>query len=328
MSKMKKTITIILVFMCATASLLFAFSPATQAQTSNPNVANYSLKVLSYSWYTSPTTGYLTVVGELQNNSTDIISVAKIFGTAYSTDGQAQATNAISTIFANEVEMLPNQTAPFYMQFTPEFSNWGNLTWVTSPGIQRIDFRYYLLKSNSTTATSYQDLRVMGANSYIDASGNYTITGIVWNSGDSYPEYAWVVASFYDSVGKVVAIGASNYIRYLAPEDSKQFTLIPLEPTAAMATTIASYNVQALAKGTMNAPIASPSTSPSASSTPSTSSSPNPTSSTSTQPSEEPDDNEESGLPMKYVYAIIAAVVIAVVVIVLALVVRGRKAKA
>ena len=324
MSKMKKIITVVLIFLCA-ASMFLVFSPSAQAQAD-------SLKVLSHSWFTSAYSGNFIVVGELQNNSTDIMSIAKIFGAAFTTDGEFQAESANSRIWA--MELLPNQTAPFYMEFDAAHSVGGNLTWVTN--VDRIDFRFYLQKSNSTVAKTYQDLQIMGANSYIDASGNYSVTGVVWNKGTGYPGRVYVVSSFYDSAGKVIAVGVGNFLvpEFQAPGATPQFTVTPVFPNVPPSTVtsrIAGYNVQVVSEElSLTEPSASPSSTPAATSSPSTSASPNPTSTgptASAQPTNSAGDNEESGLPMKYVYAIIAAVVIAIAVIVLAFVVRGRRAK-
>jgi hypothetical protein len=318
MSKMKKkAATLMLVFICA-ASLFLAFSPSAHSQTD-------SLNVVSYSWYTSVWTGDFIVVGEVQNVGQDILSNAVITGIAYTTDQQAQATSDFTSIYTRE--LLPGGTAPFYMEFTPSGSNWGNLTWVEL-GIDRIDFHFFSTKLNSTTPARYQDLRIMGATNYTDAAGNYTATGVIWNTGTGYPEKVWVAAAFYDASNKVVAVGMSNYVtpRFLPPNNSTQFTVIPYDPTPSMASKITSFNLTVLTEGSTTQPTTTPTPSPSSTSTPSTSSSPTSGPSTSADSSASPDSGDSGGLAMKYVYAIIAAVVIAVAVIVVAFIVRkGRK---
>jgi hypothetical protein len=315
---MKKAITLLLIFLCS-ASLLMIFSPAGYAQTD-------TITVVSYSWYKSAWSGDLCVVGEIQNTGTDLLKNVVLTGTAYTTDGEVQAYSGYSQIYTS-AEMMPNQIAPFFMEFNSDGSVWGNLSWIDL-GIDRIDFRSTPTKSNATTSSMYSDVRLVSPTNYISSDGNYTVTGIVFNYGTGYPENVWVVGSFYDASGKVVAVGFSNYLspHFLAPNEYAQFTMIPYEPTAAMATQIASYNLTVITSGSTTQPAAT--ASPSASPT-GTTSSPTASGSPTTQPtnSQSSPDSGDSGIPMRYIFAIAAAVVIVVAVIVVAVLLRRNRSE-
>jgi hypothetical protein len=313
----KKRVALILVFLC-TASLFLAFPPRAFSQTVN-------LNVLSYSWYTSPYSGDFIVVGELRNVGSDTLSSARINGVIYTKDGQAQAEPAYTLIYASG--LMPNQTAPFYMEFNAENSNYGNLSWV-SLGVDHVDFRFY---GSAADTEPYSGLQLVANTSYVDSTGNFSVTGVILNRGDGYPEKVWAVASFHNASGTVVAVGFSKYVTpdYLPPNQTAAFTLIPTDPTPQMATEITGYNLQVLSSGSTTAPTPSPSSSPSpsASPTPSTSSSPPPSATAS--PSPGTSSTPESGvyIPMSYVYAIVAAVIVTLAIIALAFILR-KKTKA
>ena len=299
---MKKTITSLIVFMLA-ASLFVAFSPAVHSETG-------SLQVKSYSWYTSPIYGYLVVVGEVQNTGTDTVQSATITGMVYTKDQVAQASNAYSLIYATQI--LPNDTAPFFMYFTEATSVSGNLTWIDT-GVDRVEFNFYV---NSNSTQQNNNLYVIAHDGTIDSTGNYSVSGIVLNRGNDYPQNIWVVGAFYNSSGSVVAVGFSNYLtHYLPPNNYTQFSFIPVDPTPTMATQITSYALHVLSDGTTAQPTPTPSTSPSTSTSASTS----PTQSTTTTPSGT--DNSSSTT----LYIAIAAVAVVVAILVLVLVLRRRK---
>jgi hypothetical protein len=321
---MKKAITLLLVFLCS-ASMLMIFSPAGIAQAQSGPV-----QVVSYSWYKSAFSGDLIVVGEVQNTGPDILRNVVLTGTAYTVDGVAQGSSSLTNIYVGDPhyatgEFLPNQKAPFFMEFGPQDTVWQNMTWIDL-GIDHIEFRIFPTAANYTTPKSYSDVRLVSPSNYVDAALNYTVTGVAFNYGTGYPQNVFVVASFYDATGKVIAVGFSNYLstHYLAPNDFGQFILQPTEPTAAMATQIASYNLTVITSGTTTQPAAT--TSPSASPA-GTTSSPTASGSPTIQPtnSQSSPESGESGIPMRYIFAIAAAVVIVVAVIVVAVLLRRNR---
>jgi len=311
---MKKTIAFLLVMLCA-ASLFIAFPQKAIGQTTD-------MKVLNYSWYISAQTGNFIVVGELQNTGSNNIGSAPLYGFVYAKDGELLATTELAgslQVYATIV--LPNQKVPFYMEFPPESSPSGNLTWV-SLGIGRVDFNIY---ENPTNATPYSGLQIVQDTSYVDpTTGNYTVIGVLQNNGEGYPENVWAVATFYNSSGSVIAVGFSNFVtpHFLPPTNSSSFMLIPNDPTPEMASEIASYSLQILTDGSTTQPAPSPSSSASSqpSSSPTTSVAPSTSSSAPTSSS----SVGEPSVPLSYVYAIIAAFVIAIAVIALAFMLRKR----
>jgi hypothetical protein len=307
----KKIVTLILVTVCV-ASLFLTIPSKVYSQTGTAE----GMKVVSYSWYISAFSGYFVVVGEVQNVGSGIFSSSVLTGSVVTSDQQAQAFSDYTIIYS--AGLLPGETAPFYMMFTPESSTWGNLTWV-SLGIDRVDFNFY----NTPTQTAPYSGLFIGANtSYIDMSGNYTVEGVVINRGNLYPQNVWVVASFYDASGKVVAVGYSNYLspHYLPPTNSTLFRLTPTDPTAQMASEIVNYKLTVLSENEVATPPASsaPTSVPVETSSPS---SENPTATPIGSVTAQPDNGVS--ISMTTVYVIVAAV--AVVVAILALMLMLRK---
>jgi hypothetical protein len=301
---MKKTITLFLVFICAT-SLMFAFTPTAHSQSNN-------LQVKSYSWYTSPSAGYFVVVGEVQNIGADTVRSAVITGFAYDAAGEVQSQTENSIIYASQI--LPNDTAPFYMYFTENSSTNGTLSWV--PTVDHIAFNFYV-QTNSTQVNN--DLYVAGHSGAVDSTGNYSVSGIVLNRGTGYPQNIWVVGTFYDSVGKVVAVGYSNYLtHYLPPNNYTQFSFTPTDPTPQMANTIQTYTLQVLSDGTTTEPTPAPSTTASTSASPIAT--PSQSASASTSPA-----GSDSSTSSTLLYVIVAAIAVALVILVLVLVLKRRK---
>jgi len=310
MKQVKKNLAFLLVMLCA-ASLLIGFPQRASSQAVN-------LKVLNYSYYTSSQTGNFIAVGELQNTGTNTLGSAIITGTVYTKDNQSQASNVYSQVFANK--LLPNQKAPFYMEFSAESSISGNLTWI-SLGIDHVEFHLY---ETTSDVAPYSGLQIVANTSYVDQDGNYTIQGLVNNGGIGYPENVWAIAAFYDSSGTIVAVGFSNYVspHFLPPNSTALFTLIPYDPTPQMATEITNYSLQILADGstTQPQPSFSSSPSPAPSSSPTTSNTPSP----STPATASPNPESEQSVPLSLVYAIIAAFIIAIVIIVLSFAIKKK----
>jgi hypothetical protein len=311
---MKKTITLLLVTLCV-VSIFFVFPARVYSQQAT------TLKVLSYSWYMSVQSGNLIVVGEVQNTGSEIIYHPTITGTVYTIDQQAQATTDYSLTYSNEI--LPNDTAPFYMVFTAERSINGSLSWV-STGIDHVDFKFY---ASTTQDAPYSGLLIVANASTVDELDNYAVGVAVLNTGNLYPERLWVVASFYNASGTVVAVGTSSYAspHYLAPGNTTTLVVIISDPISKMNSEIVGYKLKVLSDGVV-ATSPTPSPSPSPTETPSPSLSENPTSSPSDSSAPQETPNSQNGLyvPMSTIYAIIAAVVIVVVVIMLAFIVRKK----
>ncbi|MFB3890189.1 MAG: FxLYD domain-containing protein [Candidatus Bathyarchaeia archaeon] len=229
---MNKTITALLLALTLTAFCV--------ASVPNAKAAPEDIKVLSYSWYVSPSTGYnpgdLIVVGEVQNTGTNVVDYVTIQGVAYTADGQGQAA-AYSVAYVDH--MLPQQKAPFYMDFMLETSFTGNLSWVTETDHVRLT----VVRANETQDQQYTDLKIVSDTAYTDMNGVYSVMGLMQNTGTQPTGRVWVVATFYDTSGKVVGAGYSNYLTpaSLGPNETSQFTITMLDATTQRTAQISSY---------------------------------------------------------------------------------------
>ncbi len=305
---MKKALTLVIVFMVS-ASLLFVIAPQSYGQDFG---LTEDLRVNSYSYYTSPGTGAFMIVGEVQNIGTQYFHDARLRAVLYNSSGEFLAESDISIIYADQ--LAPDETAPFYMYFTAASSVTGDLSWVTT-GFSRIEF-----VSFGAADDTPQDfgLHIGGHNAATDASGNYVVSGIVLNRGTYYPEKSFVVASFYNSTGGVVAIGISNYLtRYLAPNDYSQFSFSLFDAISGTSSKIANYTVRVVTDGELAESAPTPSSTSAPTSSPGTT--PNPTSTSSAAPTN--DNNTESSNTL---YIALAAVGIAIAVVVLVLLLKRR----
>lgn len=300
--------------------LLAALSITALCTSLVPNVMGSpsDIKILSYSWYISPSTSYnagdLIVVGEVQNTGPNVLDYVTLGGIAYTTDGQAQG-YAYSVAYVDHI--LPQQKAAFYMDFSSQTSLSGNLSWVFQ-GIDHIEFS--VTRANETDSQQYQDLAVVANTSYVDTSGIYTVVGYIQNTGAQLTGKVWVVATFYNASGTAIAAGYCNYLAdSLSPNGTIQFAVSPLDSTAQLATQISSYALLIQNQE----PTANPSPTPS-------SQSPNPSPTLSPSTSEQPTQSPEpklGSLPTELVFAIVGVVLIVVILIVAFILRRKQKPK-
>ncbi|MFX1266200.1 MAG: FxLYD domain-containing protein [Promethearchaeota archaeon] len=205
-----------------------------------PNVFSQpeNVEVLSYSWYYYSLYDVVVVVGEVQNVGPNIIDSINLQGTVYTTDGEYQAVS-YSTVFSQYI--LPQQKAPFYMYFSSDTSFVGDLSWL-SIGIDYVEFQVF--GSSQTDYYQYQDLEIISDTHYID-SNNYIVAGNIRNTGDEAAGKLWVVATFYNATGDVIATGFSDYLTpaSLPPGQITTFTLAPLNLTPELTTQITDYTL-------------------------------------------------------------------------------------
>jgi len=231
-----------------------------------PNVLGQpeNVKVLSYSWHINPYSGDIVVVGEVQNTGPNVIDYIIVTGTFYTPDDTAQMsyyTRALGD------QILPQQKAPFYIDFPPQTSITGDYSWA-SQGIKNVTLVVNI--ANPTDSRQYQDLVVSSHTSSVDSTGLYVVTGVVQNTGTQATNRTWVVATFYNSTGTAVAVGYSNYLTpsSIAPGGTASFTVYSLDPNAGSAD-ITSYAL--LIQTSITAPSATPTPSPSPSQPPTSS---------------------------------------------------------
>jgi hypothetical protein len=199
---MKKT-SVSLFVLLVICSLSLTLTPAAFSQSAPTNV-----KVVSYSYYFDPT-GFLVVVGEVQNVGTDIVSKVSLGGTATSSDG-AQVNSNINAFVA---DLLPGQKAPFYWDF---YDNAGAGTW-NHPDVTSLDIA--VIAASTTTNYQYPDLKITGDHSYLGTNrgtgpndpnadyGAYWVAGTLTNTGTQTAQNVYVLATYYNASHVVVAVG-------------------------------------------------------------------------------------------------------------------------
>jgi hypothetical protein len=180
-----------------------------------------NIKILSYSYYID-SSGFLDVVGEVQNIGSNTVTSVILTGTVYATDGTDQAD---STTQAWVTYLLPQQEAPFYMSFySPNNSPDG--TWL-SVGISNIALT--VVQANVTSSYQYPDLKITSSSASIgsgtDDQGIYWVTGNVQNTGGQTAQNITVVGTFYNATGTTVAVGYTDTLTptLLAPSGTATF---------------------------------------------------------------------------------------------------------
>jgi hypothetical protein len=211
---MRRSAVFLFVFLALT-SLTLALIPQGSSQPEN-------IKVLSYSWYID-SIGFFVVVGEVQNVGPNTIASVGLSGTVYTTDGTPQVN---SGAYAYVLYLRPQQKAPFYMDFDPQSSLTGDLSWL-SLGIDHVDFTINL--AEATGNYSYPNVTVKTSSGATGSEGVYWVTGTVQNTGTQTAKNIRVVATYYNATGTVVAMGYTD----------------PLTPTSLTPSSIASFKVGA-----------------------------------------------------------------------------------
>jgi hypothetical protein len=191
------------------ALILFGFSLVHQASSQSEN-----LKVLNYSWYIDSIGGF-DVVGEVQNVGSNILDPVVLDGTVYTPDGVAQAISNPCVVYVEN--MLPQQKAPFLMEFRSS-----DLSWL-SQGVDHIGFE--VVRANVTDKYQYPDLAIAGSALSTDAEGVYWINGNVQNTGNKTATNVRVIATFFNASNAVVAAGYSELLtpRSLNPSGVASF---------------------------------------------------------------------------------------------------------
>ena len=297
---------------------LAALSIAALCIASVPNVLGEptDIKILSYSWYVSPNTstnaGDLIVIGEVQNTGSSILEYVTVQGVAYATDGQAQA-YAYSTAYVDHI--LPEQKAPFYMDFSSTSSFSGNLSWIYL-GIDH--FVLSVISANEVTEQQYPDLAVVANTSYVDTDGIYAVVGYIQNTGINSTGKVWVVGTFYNASGAAILAGYSNFLTdSLSPNSTVQFSVSPRDSIAQLTSQITSYSLLIQSQE----PTADSTPTPTASQ----SSSPSPTASPSSSEIPSQSQAPQSGSPLSSLVYVVVGLAVVVVAVVVVLLLRMRR---
>jgi hypothetical protein len=258
-----------------------------------------NIKVLSYGWYVD-SIGFLDVVGEVQNVGPNTIDTVVLSGTIYATDGEAKAYSSPTIVFVKY--LVPQQKAPFYMEFPPQNSVTGDLSWL-SLGIDHVDFT--VSQAEVTSSYQYPDLTVASSSGAVDSEGVYWVSGTVQNTGSQTARNIHVVGTFFNASDTVVAVGYSDYLTplSLSPSSTESFKLGAFDLNQSLVPSnlmISSYSLLVQTES----PILS-GEAPSPTPTPSNPPSDNTPSPTGSSGSENP-----NGLAPEAVYAIVAVIVI------------------
>ena len=204
------------------------------------------VRILSYSHYVAPpntvlasASGDLIVVGELKNVGSNTLGNVTVQGTAFSSSGSELAKTS-SEAFVYDT--LPNQTAPFYLDFNAASSSTDSLSFVSSVSSVIVTVTSVI----DTTAKQYTGVivpPVEGSFPYIP-NATYYVIGTLLNKGTQVDQDPWVVTTFYNSNGTVIGLNFTDYLtKTLLPGDATRFYASPADDTAQLTNEIASYNL-------------------------------------------------------------------------------------
>jgi hypothetical protein len=213
---------------------------AAQADTTQLQVLSYSRYVAPSNTYLSAEPGDLIVVGEIQNVGSNIVSNATVQGVAYTSSGNVLA-KAQGSVFV--FHTLPGQKAPFYIDFTPASGSTGDLSWVSSVKSVTVS----VSSVTDTSAAQYSGLVIPfgGSIGFVLNNNTYTVTGYVENNGTETAGDVWVVTTFHNAAGTVVALNFTSYLtNSLATGAEVSFWATPADNTLALSNEIANYSVQ------------------------------------------------------------------------------------
>ena len=214
-----KTCLIALLVIC-TISLFLV--PSILSQVNEPQ----NIQVVNKSWYLD-LYGNLIVVGQIQNTGQDVIKQVILTGTATTNDQIQQ--NSYTVVWGSE--LVPQQKAPFYMEFFVPQSSYGQGSWYNN--VADIDLK--VASANSTSGYQYPDLKITSDYGSIGTSGDfngaYVVTGSIKNTGSQSASNITVVGTFFNSTGAVVGVGYTNYLspRTLNPSESTTFQIAALD---------------------------------------------------------------------------------------------------
>jgi hypothetical protein len=230
----------------ALASLALTLIPVAFSQPEN-------IKIVSYTYYTDMG-GFVDLIGEVQNVGTTTVDPIYLTGTFKSASGATIDTSYCKVWVA---DLLPQQKAPFYIEFLPQSWSQADIASVIiTPTV-----------ANVTNNYQYQDLTITNKKESIGTTGNYSgaysVDGTIENTGNQAATNLTVVGTFYNSTGNVVGVGYTNYLTpaVLNPSESLSFTVYAFDVNQSMVPAsmkIASYALLVQTQGPIlqgNAPV-------------------------------------------------------------------------
>ena len=176
-----------------------AFSQTSQTQ---------DIKIVGYSYYFDHQ-GNLDVVGEVQNVGPNTIT--SVFLSRFN----HRLKWCGSSRFLTQVWVhIPCSTAESALLHAVPFANNSpDGTWGT---VKSLMLTSRFIAANATSSYQYPDLKITSESASIDKSGNYNgaylVNGTIKNTGSQTAQNIWVVGTFYNSTGAVIAVGYTSYL--------------------------------------------------------------------------------------------------------------------
>jgi hypothetical protein len=287
-----------ILYTCILLALLpLGFGVVHQASSQSEN-----LKVLNYSWYINSIGGF-NVVGEVQNVGSNTLNPVVLYCTVYTPDGMAQLQSIPCVVYVNY--MLPQQKAPFLMEFPLK-----DLSWL-SQGVDNVEFG--VVQANATDKYQYPDLAITSSAGSTDAEGIYWVSGTVQNTGTKTATNVRVIATFYNASNVVVAAGYTDPLTpiLLNPSSSASFKVGGFDQNQTEATPdrrISGYTLMVQTQEPLLSGTPPPASSSNSSSTP-------PPSSTDSSSDGDSSNPLSPDAPYIAIIAVVAIVIIAVLLI-------------
>jgi hypothetical protein len=203
-------------------SLTITIIPIGQSQVNEPQ----NIQVVDKSWYID-LYGNLVVVGQVQNVGQDTIDQIVLIGSATTNDQLQQS--SYTKVWASN--LVPQQKAPFYMEFLAPQSSFGAGSWYDNVA----DVSLTVTLANATDSYQYPDLTITNSHGSIGTSGDfngaYVVNGNIKNTGSQAATNVTVVGAFFNSTGSVVGVGYTNYLspRTLNPSETTSFQIAALD---------------------------------------------------------------------------------------------------
>lgn len=172
---------------------------------------------------------YVKIFGEVENIGQDNLKYIKITADFYNGAGEIIKTERT---YVHADILLPGEKAPF--------------TFIEYASADR-DYQTYevvVTSCRETTEEPYRDFEFLNISTYTDDDGDYHVAGELKNTGSQDIDSVKVLATFYDEMGKVVAVSSDDYLgrtEGLAVGESEPFDIMTLEEEASQK--ITSYSL-------------------------------------------------------------------------------------
>jgi len=252
---LKKTLAVLVLAVLIVAAIPAFVIPNVKADASEARVVSDSYYVASAPGTLAAKTGDLVVVGEIENVGSGIIGNVTLQGIALDSSGTTLGT---ATGMAFTFETTPTERVPFVIDFSPA-SSW-------SANVARVNVTILSVIDAYSPPPS-------GVNFVLPPTGipgnPYIYTGTIINNGSQNMQMVWVVTSFYNSAGTVVALNWTSYLNYVngyssvfkhGSGNALHYVATPVDNTAAISNQIASASavIDAIPVGTSSSSSGTP----------------------------------------------------------------------